>query len=70
MNPILFSNVWEIENQNLTELINRWNKYNEIIDDYPLLQNIKIILGKDYFEKAKEWWNVFKNADWYREDLV
>lgn len=68
-NPI-FSNVWDIENQNLIDLIKKWNKYNETIDDYPLLYNIKIILAKDYYDKAKEWLCIFKDADWYREDLI
>ena len=39
-------------------------------DDYELIKQAKYILGKDYYESAKSWLKLFKDAEWYRIDLI
>lgn len=69
MKPI-FSNQYNIVDHKLNELVIRWDKYQNDIDSQTLLNQIKYTLAKDYYLMAKEWLNRFKDADWYREDLI
>ncbi len=39
-------------------------------DDYELRMQIKYIIGRDYYKDAVSWFIRFKDAEWYKEDLV
>jgi hypothetical protein len=69
MNSQIFSNKYNIYDRNFQELAAKCLKYKNEIDDYELLKQINYQLGRDYYIKAKTWLVLFRNAEWWREDL-
>ena len=68
-NPI-FSNQYDISDINFERMMNKWNGFKNDIDDHILLQEIKYQLGRDYYKDAIIWLQIFRDAEWYREDLT
>ena len=52
------------------EMIDKLEKSLNNTDDYDIRKMIRQILAKDYYNDALLWFRLFKNADWYRLDLV
>ncbi len=67
---ISFTNEHDILDTEFKTMIDGMLNGYEKTDDYELRKNIKNILAKDYYEKAKSWFIKFKDADWYRDDLI
>ena len=65
-----FMNRYDILDDNFKTMIDRMISGYEKTDDYELRMMIKHILSKDYYEKARTWFIKFKDADWYRDDLI
>lgn len=63
------NNQYEITHISFKRLMDKWNGFKNDIDDYTLLQEIKYQLGRDYYNDAVTWLKIFKDADWYRDDL-
>ena len=70
MQPIFFSNPDGIVSHKFKEMIDKLESVREKTDDYELIKMSKHILGKDYYKDAKLWLVLFRNADWWREDLI
>ena len=68
-NPI-FSNQYDISDINFERMMNKWNGFKNDIDDHILLQEIKYQLARDYYKDAILWLKLFKEAEWYRDDLI
>ena len=67
---ISFTNEHDILDNEFKTMIDRMLNGYDKTDDYELRKMIKHILAKDYYEKAKSWFIKFKDADWYRSDLI
>ena len=50
-------------------MIDKLEAVREKTDDHEIIKQAKYILAKDYYEPAKSWLKLFKDADWYRSDL-
>jgi len=70
LQPIFFTNPFEILDAKFIEMTEKYIKLKNDIDDYFLLEEIRYVLGRDYYKDAKAWFNKFKDAEWWREDLV
>ena len=68
--PILFPNQYNIFDAKLVEMIHRYTKYHSEIDSKTLLNEIDYVLAQDILKDAREWLNLFKNAEWWRDDLI
>ena len=51
-------------------MIDKLESVREKTDDYELIKQAKYILGKDYYKDARLWLTLFRNAEWYRTDLI
>ena len=69
MNNPIFSNPKNIVDFKFHQMMCKWNKLKEYTDDYELKMCIKSTIARDYYPFAKEWLNIFRDADWYRDDL-
>ena len=67
---ISFTNNHDILDNEFKTMIDRMLDGYDKTDDYELRKMIKHILAKDYYKKAVAWFNKFKDADWYRDDLT
>ena len=67
---IFFSNPQNIIANKFKEMIDKYESVKDKTDDYDLRVIAKNIIGKDYYKDALLWFRLFKNADWYRLDLV
>ena len=54
----------------LIEMLNKYMKYHDTIDSKTLLNQIDYTLARDYYEDAVSWLKLFKDAEWYRDDLI
>ena len=70
MQPIFFSNPQGIISGKFREMIDKLDSVRDKTDDYELIKMSKHILAKDYYKDALSWFRLFKDADWYRSDLV
>ena len=70
MQTIFFSNQYNITANKFKEMIDKLEAVREKTDDYELIQMSKHILAKDYYNDAKLWLVLFRNADWWRDDLI
>lgn len=66
---ILFSNKQNMIGFKFREMIDKYENFRNDIDDYQLLSEIKYQIGRDYYKDAKLWLDVFKDAEWWKEDL-
>ena len=67
---ISFTNEHDILDNEFKTMIDRMLNGYDKTDDYQLRKMIKHILATDYYEKAVAWFKKFKDADWYRDDLI
>ena len=67
---IFFPNRLNIMDHRLIELCRKYQKYHDEIDSKTLLNEIDYTLGRDYYDDAKEWLKLFRDAEWWREDLI
>ena len=51
-------------------MIDKLEAVRDKTDDYELIQMSKHILAKDYYNDAKLWLVLFRNADWWKCDLI
>ena len=65
-NPIFYNKT----NSKLSELIMKWELYQYQIDSPTLLNQIRYTLARDNYNDAVSWLKVFKDAEWWKEDLV
>ena len=70
MSSPIFSNQYEITHISFRRMMDRWNGFKNDIDDHVLLTEIKYQLGRDAYNDAKLWLKLFKDAEWYRDDLI
>ena len=70
MQPIFFSNPDNIISHKFKEMIDKLEAVREKTDDYELIKMSKHILGKDYYKDAVLWLVLFRNAEWWRNDLI
>lgn len=68
MQTPIFSNSYDVYDLKLKELVTRWDNYQNEIEG-KLLDEVEYQLARDYYKFAKRWFDKFKNADWYRDDL-
>ena len=68
--PIIFTNQYNIIDAKLVDIVAKYLKYHDIIDSKTLLNEIDYILAQDLLKDAREWLNLFRNAEWWRDDLV
>lgn len=70
MQPIFFSNKYNITANKFKQMIDKLEAVREKTDDYELIKMSKHILAKDYYKDAKLWLVLFRDADWWRDDLI
>ena len=70
MSPILFSNQYNIIDAKLVDVVAKYLKYHSEIDSKTLLNEIDYVLAKDLYDEANKWLKLFKDAEWYRDDLI
>ena len=70
MQPIFFPNRLNIMDHRLIELCRKYQKYHNEIDSKTLLNEIDYTLARDYYDDAVSWLKLFKDAEWYRDDLI
>ena len=69
MQTPIFSNSYDIYDLKLKELVTRWDNYQNEIEG-KILDEIEYQLGRDYYVYAKKWLDKFKDAEWWRDDLI
>ena len=70
-NPdIPFMNDNNILDNKFIELINKLETSLSKTDDYETRKEIRYIISRDYYKYALKWLEVFREAVWYRSDLV
>lgn len=69
MSISIFSNKFDVYDLKLKELVIRWDEYQNEIEG-KLLDEVEYQLGRDYYKHAKRWFDKFKDATWYRDDLA
>lgn len=70
LTPIKFMNDKNIIDYDFAELIDKMIESQSKTDDYELRMEIKRVLARDYYSKALDWLKRFKEAGWYRSDLI
>ena len=68
--PILFPNQYNLIDAKLVEMVSKYIKYHETIDSQTLLNEIDYVLAQEILKDAREWLNLFKDAEWWRDDLI
>ena len=68
--PILFHNQYNMFDAKLVEMIHMYTKYHSEIDSKTLLNEIDYVLAQDILKDAREWFNLFRDAEWWRDDLI
>ena len=67
---VIFQNPQNVITGKFKEMIDKLESVREKTDDYELIKQAKYILGKDYYKDARLWLTLFRNAEWYRTDLI
>ena len=70
MTSILFSNQYNIIDARLVEVVSKYLKYHDTIDSKTLLNEIDYVLAQEILKDAREWLNLFRDAEWWRDDLI
>ncbi len=70
MTAIFFSNTQNLLDYKFSEMIDKWIECQSKTDDCYLRNEIKYILGRDYYKDALKWLQTFRDAEWWKEDLT
>ena len=70
LTPVSFMNDKNILDNKFIEMIDKLESVREKTDDYNLILHTKLILAKDYYPEAVKWLTLFKDAEWWKEDLT
>ena len=68
--PILFPNKYNIFDAKLVDMVVKYTKYHNEIDSKTLLNEIDYVLAQDILKDAREWLDLFRDAEWWRDDLI
>lgn len=70
LTPIKFMNDKNIIDYDFAEMMDKLIESQSRTDDHELRMEIKRVLARDYYIKARDWLKRFKEADWYRCDIT